>query len=78
MWTTFFTTELVTDWTTANKSDRQLYGRFFHAMLNEGVYLAPSQFEAGFVSLAHSGEIIERTIEAAQNAFGEVGGKGKG
>ena len=42
MWTTFFTDGPVTDWTTANKSNRELYGRFFHAMLNEGVYLAPS------------------------------------
>ena len=69
MWTSFFSAESVFDWDTANKSDRQLYGRFFHAMLREGVYLAPSQFEAGFVSVAHTDEIIERTIEAARRAF---------
>jgi glutamate-1-semialdehyde 2,1-aminomutase len=69
MWTTFFTDERVTDWTSANRSDRQLYGRFFHAMLDEGVYLAPSQFEAAFVSVAHTDLIIDETIEAARKAF---------
>jgi len=69
MWTSFFTAETVTDWASANKSDRDLYGRFFHAMLNEGVYLAPSQFEAGFVSIAHTDAIIEQTVDAAQKAF---------
>jgi glutamate-1-semialdehyde 2,1-aminomutase len=69
MWTSFFSAESVFDWDTANKSDRQLYGRFFHAMLREGVYLAPSQFEAAFVSVAHTDEIIERTVEAARRAF---------
>ncbi len=69
MWTSFFTDEPVVDWNTANKSDRQRYGKFFHAMLEEGVYLAPSQFEAGFVSLAHTDEIIERTVAAARKAL---------
>ena len=69
MWTTFFSEGPVVDWTTANHSDREAYGKFFHAMLNEGVYLAPSQFEAGFVSIAHTEEIIEQTINAARNAF---------
>ena len=68
MWTGFFTNEPVVDWDTANKCDRQKYGRFFHAMLDEGVYLAPSQFEAAFVSLAHTDEIIEQTLEAARKA----------
>lgn len=65
MWTTFFNAGPVEDWTTANKSNRELYGKFFHAMLDEGVYLAPSQFEAGFVSVAHTDEIIDKTISAA-------------
>jgi glutamate-1-semialdehyde 2,1-aminomutase len=69
MWTSFFTDEPVTDWNSANRSDRQLYGRFFHAMLDEGVYLAPSQFEAAFVSTAHTDLIIDETIEAARKAF---------
>ena len=58
MWTSFFTSEPVVDWDSANKCDRQRYGKFFHAMLDEGVYLAPSQFEAAFVSLAHTDEVI--------------------
>ncbi|MGI9069221.1 MAG: glutamate-1-semialdehyde 2,1-aminomutase [Pyrinomonadaceae bacterium] len=69
MWTSFFTSEPVTNWTSANKSNRQLYGRFFHAMLDEGVYLAPSQFEAGFVSTTHTDLIVDETIEAARKAF---------
>jgi glutamate-1-semialdehyde 2,1-aminomutase len=73
MWTSFFNTEPVIDWDTANKCDRQLYGKFFHAMLNEGVYLAPSQFEAAFVSLAHTDNIIDKTINAAKNAFRSIG-----
>ena len=69
MCTMFFTDEPVTDWTSATKSDREAFGKFFHAMLDEGVYLAPSQFEAAFVSYAHNDEIIERTIDAAQKSF---------
>jgi glutamate-1-semialdehyde 2,1-aminomutase len=69
MWTSFFTSEPVTDWATASKSDRALYGKFFHAMLLEGVYLAPSQFEAGFISIAHTDELLDKTIEAARKAF---------
>jgi glutamate-1-semialdehyde 2,1-aminomutase len=69
MWTSFFTRDAVVDWDTANKSDRKLYGKFFHAMLSEGLYLAPSQFEAAFVSLAHTDEIVDQTIEAAKKAF---------
>jgi glutamate-1-semialdehyde 2,1-aminomutase len=69
MWTGFFTAGEVIDWASADKCDRQLYGRFFHAMLGEGVYLAPSQFEAAFVSLAHADELIERTVQAAGKAF---------
>ena len=72
MWTTFFTREPVTDWRSASKSNRELFGNFFHAMLNEGVYLAPSQFEAGFIGLAHTDELLDRTIEAARRAFEAV------
>jgi glutamate-1-semialdehyde 2,1-aminomutase len=72
MWTSFFTSEPVVDWDSANKCDRQLYGKFFHAMLDEGVYLAPSQFEAAFVSLAHDDEVIGRTIEAARKALTRI------
>jgi len=69
MWTSFFTNEPVVDWDSANKCNREIYGRFFHAMLDEGVYLAPSQFEAAFVSLAHSDAVIEETLNAAQKAI---------
>jgi len=69
MWTSFFTNGPVTNWESANKSDRARYGRFFHAMLNEGVYLAPSQFEAGFVSITHTGVVIDETLNAARKAF---------
>jgi glutamate-1-semialdehyde 2,1-aminomutase len=69
MWTSFFTSGPVVNWETANRSDRALYGRFFHAMLNEGVYLAPSQFEAGFVSITHTEGVIDQTIAAARKAF---------
>jgi glutamate-1-semialdehyde 2,1-aminomutase len=72
MWTSFFTTDAVIDWDSANKADRALYGKFFHAMLNEGVYLAPSQFEAAFVSAAHTDEVIDQTIEATRKAFSEL------
>ncbi|MBO0720072.1 MAG: glutamate-1-semialdehyde 2,1-aminomutase [Blastocatellia bacterium] len=72
MFTAFFTKDAVTDWTSANRSDRDRYARFFHAMLAEGVYLAPSQFEAGFVSAAHSDETIERTIAASRKALAAV------
>ncbi|HEU4767457.1 MAG TPA: glutamate-1-semialdehyde 2,1-aminomutase [Pyrinomonadaceae bacterium] len=73
MWTGFFTGEPVVDWTTANKCSREMYGKFFHAMLETGIYLAPSQFESAFVSLAHTDEVIQKTIEAARGAFTQVG-----
>jgi glutamate-1-semialdehyde 2,1-aminomutase len=59
----------VTDWGTAKQSDTKRFARFFWAMLENGIYLAPSQFEAGFLSTAHSDEDIEKTLEAAQKAF---------
>jgi len=72
MFTTFFTDEPVNDWTAASKSDRDLYGRFFHAMLEAGIYLAPSQFEAAFIGLAHTDELLDRTVEAARQAFAKA------
>ena len=72
MWTSFFTGEAVTNWETANRSSREQYGQFFHAMLSEGVYLAPSQFEAAFVSLAQTDEIIAETVSAAGKAFRKI------
>ncbi|HVG39549.1 MAG TPA: glutamate-1-semialdehyde 2,1-aminomutase [Pyrinomonadaceae bacterium] len=69
MWTTFFTDAPVTDWVSASRSDRTTFGRFFHAMLDEGVYLAPSQFEAGFIGITHTPDIIDQTLTAARRAF---------
>ncbi|MER3427099.1 MAG: glutamate-1-semialdehyde-2,1-aminomutase [Pyrinomonas sp.] len=69
MWTIFFNDGPVWDWTAAARSDRARFARFFHAMLDEGVYLPPSQFEAAFIGLAHTDEVLERTVTAARNAF---------
>jgi len=69
MFTFFFTGGPVTDWETAKVSDTARFGRYFRAMLERGVYLAPSQFEAAFLGAAHSDEDIERTIQASGEAF---------
>ncbi|MEK7837398.1 MAG: aminotransferase class III-fold pyridoxal phosphate-dependent enzyme, partial [candidate division NC10 bacterium] len=69
MFTGFFTQGPVNTLAQVEQSDAALYGRYFHAMLERGVYLAPSQFEAGFVSLAHTEEDIDRTIAAAAAAL---------
>jgi glutamate-1-semialdehyde 2,1-aminomutase len=68
----FFTAGPVNDLTDAKRSDTALYGRFFHAMLDRGVYLAPSQFEAGFLSTAHRPLDVERTLDAAGEALAAV------
>jgi len=69
MMTSFFTSEPVVDWNSAKRSDTKRYGQFFHRMLEQGVYLAPSQFEAAFLSTAHTSADVERTIKAARAAF---------
>lgn len=56
----------------AMRSDRDRFARFFHAMLAHGVYLAPSQFEAGFLSAAHTASDVEQTVEAASEALRKV------
>lgn len=68
----FFTGEPVYDYNSAKKSDIGAFNTFFHAMLEQGIYLAPSQFEAGFMSAAHSEEDIAATIAASAYAFGKV------
>ncbi len=72
MLTVFFSGEPVFDAASARKSDRGRFARFFHGMLERGVYLPPSQFEAAFVSLAHSESDVDLTLEAAKQAFGEA------
>ena len=74
MSTSFFTGQPVRDWASAKRCDATRYAAFFRAMLAEGVYLAPSQFEAGFLSTAHGEAEIEKTIQAAQTAFRRVKG----
>jgi glutamate-1-semialdehyde 2,1-aminomutase len=69
MFCVFFTGERVFDYASATTADTGRFRRYFHAMLEAGVYLAPSQFEAGFVSTAHTPGDIERTIEASAGAF---------
>jgi glutamate-1-semialdehyde 2,1-aminomutase len=69
MFCTYFTQGPVTNWPTASRSNTEQFGRFFHAMLKDGIYIAPSQFEAGFMSTAHTDEAIEDTIAVAQKAF---------
>ena len=69
MFTAFFTEGPVTDYASAKTADTELFGRYHREMLNRGIYLAPSQFEAGFVSTAHSDADIDRTLEAAREAL---------
>ncbi len=72
MLTVFFTDREVTDWTSAASSDRQQFQRFFHALLERGIYWPPSPFEVAFVSAAHGEEEIEMTLEAARQALREI------
>lgn len=65
----FSVVDQVTSFDQVMQCDQQQFKRFFHEMLEQGVYLAPSAFEAGFVSSAHTGEILKNTIAAAEKAF---------
>jgi glutamate-1-semialdehyde 2,1-aminomutase len=65
----YFSAVCPTSFDAVMQSDKEAFNRFFHGMLDEGVYLAPSAFEAGFVSAAHSDEDIEKTLEAARKVF---------
>lgn len=72
MFCCFFTQHPVVDDVTARTCDTTRYARFFHAMLQRGVYLAPSQFEVGFLSLAHTPDDIDHTLRAAREAVKEL------
>ena len=74
MFTWFFTPGPVTNWDTASKSDTEAFGRFFRSMLDSGVYLPPSQYEAAFLGATHTEEDIQKTIAAAKQAFASVRG----
>jgi glutamate-1-semialdehyde 2,1-aminomutase len=69
MFTAFFTDQPVRDFASAKTADTARFGRFFRSMLDQGVNLAPSQFEAAFVSLAHTAADVARTVEAARKSF---------
>jgi glutamate-1-semialdehyde 2,1-aminomutase len=72
MFTCFFSGDAVTDYASAKKSDTVKFARFFRALLEGGVYFPPSQFEAAFVSTAHSEADVASTLEAAARAFEEI------
>lgn len=69
MFCTFFTGDKVSDYASASRSDTKRFGKYFHNMLKNGVNLAPSQFEAAFMSLAHTEEDIGKTIEACEESL---------
>jgi glutamate-1-semialdehyde 2,1-aminomutase len=73
MFTWFFSGHAVRDWDSAAKCDTPAFGRFHRAMLDAGVYLPPSQFEAAFFSAAHTEEEVRQTVAAATEAFAMVG-----
>jgi glutamate-1-semialdehyde 2,1-aminomutase len=72
MWTIFFTDVKVTNFETANTSNREKFARFFHLMLGEGVYLPPSQLEAAFFSAAHAKKDITQLIERVDRVLKKV------
>jgi len=72
MFTWFFQEGPVTDWDSASKSNTEAFGKFFRSMLDSGVYLPPSQYEAAFLGATHSEEDVQRTIAAAKQAFGTM------
>ena len=72
MFCTYFTNRDVYDYTSAKTADTERFAKFFSSMLNRGIYLAPSQFESGFISLAHSTRDIEKTVRAAYESLREL------
>jgi len=72
MFATFFTDGEVYDYQSAKTSDTEAFAKYFHSMLEQGINIAPSQFETGFMSLAHSDEDIEKTVAAARTAFKQL------
>jgi glutamate-1-semialdehyde 2,1-aminomutase len=68
----FFTEEPVADFASAARSDTEAFKDFFWHMLRHGIYLAPSQYEAGFISSVHSEEELEKSFEAARKWFSKV------
>jgi glutamate-1-semialdehyde 2,1-aminomutase len=71
MFTNFFCENPVYDWQTVKVCDRKIYARFFQSRLENGIYIAPSQFEAGFLSTTHTDEIIDQTVTSASRALAQ-------
>lgn len=69
MFTSFFSETRPVGWNTVKVADKVQFGKFFQKMLENGVYLAPSQFEAGFISIMHTEAIVEKTLDAVTEAF---------
>jgi glutamate-1-semialdehyde 2,1-aminomutase len=74
MFTWFFQSGPVTDWDSASKSDTDAFGKFFRGMLENGVYLPPSQYEAAFLGATHTEEDVKKTLDAAKQAFAGMKG----
>ena len=72
MFSTFFTENKIKDWETVKTCDTVLFGKYFQSLLNNGIYIAPSQFEAGFISTTHDEEIISLTIQAVETTFQNI------
>ena len=72
MFTFFFTDKNVWDWPSAERSDTKKFATFHRAMLESGVYLPPSQFEAAFLSAAHTADEVNATVDAAAAAFKKI------
>jgi glutamate-1-semialdehyde 2,1-aminomutase len=77
MLTLFFTEGPVTDYTSAKRADTVAFGRFFRSMRDRGIFLPPSQFEAMFVSLAHSDSDLQQIAEAARDVLTDLAGAAK-
>ena len=74
MFTWFFQNGPVTDWDSASKSNTESFGKFFRSMLDSGIYLPPSQYEAAFLGITHTEDDVQRTIAAAKQAFAVMRG----
>jgi glutamate-1-semialdehyde 2,1-aminomutase len=72
MFTIFFTPHPVTDFRSAKKSNPRAYARFFHGVLTKGVYLAPSQFEANFLSTVHGPRDLHRTVRIFERVLAKI------
>ena len=68
----FFAEGPITDWASASKADTERFGRYFQGMLEQGIYVAPSQFEVGFLATAHGEEEIAKTVAAAERVFSAI------